>query len=181
MTPSGLRRLLHASTAALVLLGSLVSWTGLRALLVAAALGAVLFEALRLSIPTIGSRLRRLVPVYREAEAQRPSGAMWLAVGYGAAALFPAPATAGGILVGALADPAASWIGSLGRVTGAKTWRGSLGHFVVATLVLATLGFPRWSVLGGALVGTALERWSGAIDDNLLVAPGVALILTVPL
>ncbi len=181
MTASGLRRLLHASTASVVLLGPPLSWTGLRVLLVAVALGAVLFETIRLSVPNLGGRVRRLVPVYRESEFSRPSGAMWLAVGYGLAAVFPAPAAVGGIVVGAMADPAASWIGSLGRVTAAKTWQGTLAHFVVAILALAALGFPVSSILVGAAVGSALERWSGAVDDNLLIAPGVALMLTLPL
>ncbi|MDH3290290.1 MAG: hypothetical protein OEO20_01440 [Gemmatimonadota bacterium] len=178
MTATGLRRLLHASTASVVLLVPLVSWTGLRTAVAGAAVGALLLETLRLRVPSVGTRLRRLVPVFRDREIARPSGAMWLAVGYGLAVLLPAPAAAGGIVVGAVADPAASWIGSLGRAIGPKTWRGSLVHLVVAVAVLAALGFPAVSVLAGATVGSALERWPAGLDDNLLIAPGVALTLT---
>jgi dolichol kinase len=181
VTASGVRRLLHASTAAVVLLAPLVSWFVLRAVVLGVAAGAVLFEMMRLRVPSVGRRIHRLVPVYRDRESARPSGAMWLAVGYALAVLLPAPASAGGIVVGAVADPAASWLGSLGSVNGPKTWRGSLAHFVVAAAALATLGFPVASVLAGATVGTALERWPGALDDNLLIAPGVALTLMLSL
>ena len=33
------------------------------------------------------------------------------------------------------------------------------------------------TVIGAAVVGTALERWPGPINDNLLVAPGVACVV----
>lgn len=184
MTASGVRRLLHASTAAVVLLAPLLSWFVLRAVVLGVAAGAVLFEMMRLRVPSVGRRIHRLVPVYRDRERARPSGAMWLAVGYALAVLLPGPASAGGIVVGAVADPAASWLGSLGSVNGPKTpktWRGSLTHFVVAAAALATLGFPVVSVLAGATVGTALERWPGALDDNLVIAPGVALTLMLSL
>lgn len=181
MTASGVRRLLHASSAAVVLLAPLVSWFVLRAVVLGVAAGAVVFEMMRLHVPSVARRIHRLVPVYRDRERARPSGAMWLAVGYALAVLLPGPASAGGIVVGAVADPAASWLGSLGSVNGPKTWQGSLAHFVVAAAALATLGFPVASVLAGATVGTALERWPGALDDNLLIAPGVALTLMLSL
>ncbi len=177
MSAPALRRLLHASTAAIALLGSLVSWPGVRLLLVAVAAGAVLFDAVRLSVPRVGTALRA-VSMYRDREHIRPSGAMWLAVGYGLAALFPETAAAPGIVVGAVADPAAAWIGSLRGLPGSKTWRGSLAHFLVAAVALASFGFPVSTIVAGAAVGTALERWSGFVDDNLLIAPGVALTLT---
>jgi len=178
VTAPGLRRLLHASTASVVLLVPLVSWTGLRTAVVGAAVGALLLETVRLRAPSVGTRLRRLVPVFRDHEIARPSGAMWLAVGYGLAVLLPGPASVGGIVVGAVADPAASWIGSLAKGVEPKTWQGSLTHFVVAVAVLAALGFPVPSILAGSTVGSALERWPAGLDDNLLIAPGVALTLT---
>jgi dolichol kinase len=99
---------------------------------------------------------------------------MWLAVGYGLASLFPAPAPAAALLVAAFADPAASWIGGAGRVVAEKTWRGSAGHFVVAVAVLLVVGFS-WTVsLVTATVGTTLERWPGPFNDNLTVPVVVA-------
>jgi dolichol kinase len=103
---------------------------------------------------------------------------MWLAVGYGIAVLLPPPAPAMGILVGAIADPVASWIGSAGRNTPGKTLRGSGGHFAVALGLLVLAGLPWGRAAIAAAVGTVLERCSGSVNDNVVVAPGVAAAVT---
>jgi len=108
-------------------------------------------------------------------EGQQPSGAMWLAVGYAIAALFPSPAPMAGILVSACADPTASWVGEAGGSKGTKTWRGSAAHFVAAGAVLLLGGFSWTGSIVAAVIGTALERWPGPFNDNLVVAPAVAL------
>jgi len=142
--------------------------------LVGTAILAVGLEIVRLRFPRVRGVLGGMVPVFRPAEAKRPCGAMWLAVGYAIASLLPPPAPMAGILVGAFADPAASWIGEAGRKTSAKTWRGSAGHLVVAVTVLLLAGFSWTSSIIGAVLGTVLERWPGPFNDNLIVAPAVA-------
>jgi hypothetical protein len=39
------------------------------------------------------------------------------------------------------------------------------------------MGIPLVAVVGGAVGAMALERWSGPLNDNLVVAPGAALIV----
>jgi len=175
VSPSAARRLLHAATGLLLLLVPLTSWGVLRAALVAAAILAAGAEIARLRSKRFGALLARAVPVFRARETSRPSGAMWLAVGYALASLVPPPAPAAGLLVGALADPAAAWAGSAwGRGNG-KTLAGSAVHLVVAAAVLYGVGCSVTAVAVGATLATALERWPLGLDDNLLVAPVTAL------
>ncbi|NIM48896.1 MAG: hypothetical protein GTN62_03815 [Gemmatimonadales bacterium] len=177
MSAAGLRRLLHACTAAVLLVIPLASWTAFRVVVLVGAVVAVAFETARLSLPGFGPRVARVVPVFRASEARRPSGAAWLGVGYGIAVWFPQPAPVAGVLVAALADPAASFVGARRSTLGRKTFAGSAAHFTVACGLLAVLGLGWTVVLSAAAVGAALERWSGAVDDNLLVAPGVAAVV----
>jgi dolichol kinase len=169
------RRLIHAATASVLLLVPLTSWMFLRAALVVAAIVAVILEIARLRSTHFRRILTRLVPVFREHEGSRPSGAMWLVVGYALAALTPAPAPVAGLLVGALADPAASWAGSTWSRGVGKTVAGSAAHFAVAAAVLYGVGCSWAAVAVGASLATAIERWPLGLDDNLLVAPLTAL------
>ena len=174
-----MRRFLHASTALVLLVVPVASWTALRNWLVAAAFLAVAVEIVRLQNPRVRAQLSRLIPVFRASEERRPSGAMWLVVGYAAASWFPAPAPAAGILVGALADPAASLGGTLVGSADRKTWVGTAVHFVVSVVVLAILPGPWHVALMAALVGALTERWSGRLDDNVTVPPAVSLVVAV--
>ncbi|MGD8726119.1 MAG: hypothetical protein PVH40_00670 [Gemmatimonadales bacterium] len=169
-----LRRVLHMGSAACLLCVPFGSWGTFRAIVIAGAVLAVGFEAVRLNVPSVHAWLERWVPVFRQAEARRPSGAMWLAVGYATAALFPEPGPAAGVLVAAFADPAASWVGGTGSRSGGKTWRGTVVHLGVALAVLLLAGLPLERVVMASVVGTALERWPGPFNDNLIVAPAVA-------
>ncbi len=162
------------TSAAFLVLIPTTSWSFFRAILLSVAIVAVALEAVRLRVPRIRLLLSRWAPVFRREEAQRPCGAMWLAVGYAVASLFHPPAAMGGVLVGALADPVASWVGGAGRTTVGKTWRGSTAHFIVACAALLLAGFPLGGSLGAATVGTVLERWPGPFNDNAIVAPAVA-------
>jgi dolichol kinase len=89
----------------------------------------------------------------------------------------PAPGPAAGILVAAFADPAAAVVGGRFGSGARKTWQGTAAAAVVALAVLVALGLPREAVLAGTVVGTLLERWPGALNDNLLVAPAVAAVV----
>lgn len=174
MTNQTLRRSLHVASAAFLLLVPIASWTTFRVVVLGAAVLAVGLESVRLRFPGVRAWLARVVPVFRPVEASQPCGAMWLAVGYGIASLFASSAPMAGILVGAVADPAAAWIGEAGRKTTGKTWRGSAGHFAVASAVLLFAGFSWTGSFVAAAVGTVLERWPGPFNDNLLVPPAVA-------
>jgi dolichol kinase len=175
VTPAGARRLLHAATSALAFL-ALVSPHALRLSTAYLAVTAVLLETLRLRIPAVGRVLSLLVPVYREHERDRASGAMWLALGYAAAAWVPHPAAAlAGILVGALADPAGALVGSHCGGGSRKTLAGSTAVGVVAVAATLVAGLPLPAAVGAALAATVVERWPGPCDDNLLVSPAAAL------
>jgi dolichol kinase len=168
--------LLHLSSGAMVLLVPVTSWLVLRVVLVCGAVLAALVEAVRLRVPGVAGLLRTAVPVYRARERTRPSGAMWLAVGYALAAFADPPAPAAGILVAACADPAAALVGSRGArgpVMG-KTIHGTAVHWLVAAIVLGILGWSWTAVVIGASVASAVERWPLGLDDNLLVPPATA-------
>lgn len=175
MTGATLRRALHASSALVLVAVPLHSWQLFRALVVGALALTLAVDIVRLTVPAINERLWALVPVFRASEISRVSGATWLWLGYAIAAWLPAPASAAGVLVAALADPAAAAMGErLGRGPG-KTWAGSVTALAVACVALAALQLPWPAVAAGAVVGAALERWPVGLDDNLIVPPGVAL------
>jgi dolichol kinase len=173
--PRVLRPALHASTA-LLLLTLLDSWHLLKLTLIAAGAAALVVETARLSSPAVAGGLCRLVPVFRDAEARRPSGAGWLFVAYALAAWLPPPAPAAGLLVGALADPAAALVGGRWGAGVAKSWPGTAAALIVGTGALLAWGLPAPAALAGGVVGAALERWPGPFDDNLLIAPAVGLV-----
>ncbi len=174
MTGKGLRRLIHVGTVALLAVPVITSWSVLRAILIACTLIGLVLETVRIR-GSMEPFVRQVSPLFRPLESKRLSGAWWLSLGYTIAAWVPHPGAAAGIMVGALADPAASLAGSYSGRSASKTALGSGAALAVAILVLALFGLPWVAVFGGALIGTALERWSGPLDDNLLVSPGVAL------
>lgn len=176
MTPRLLRPVLHASTA-LLLLSLLDSWRLLKLVLLAGGVVALAVETARLASPAVAGGMRRLVPVFRSAEARRPSGAAWLFVAYALVAWLPPPAPAAGVLAGALADPAAALVGGRWGGGAAKSWPGTAAAFAVGALALLAWGLPPLTALAGGAVGAALERGSGPFDDNLLIAPGVGLLV----
>jgi dolichol kinase len=159
-----------------VALVGLASPAALRLTTAYLAVTAVLLEILRLRVAAVGRGLSALVPVYRDHERDRPSGAMWLAVGYAVAAWVPHPtAVLAGILAGGLADPAGALVGSRYGGGARKSLAGSVTVGVVALLTALVSGLPRAAVVGAALAAAAVERWPGPCDDNLLVAPATAL------
>ncbi len=183
MTGPGTRRLIHASTSLVLIVGFVWGWRTFRDLMTVAAALAVVAEYARVTTP-FGNRLQSWISVFRPGERHRPSGAFWLAVGYAVAAWFPAPASVAGILCGALADPAAAWAGaawkgqaSASPGTGRKTWAGSSAAAATGCVVLLAIGIEPLPAILGALGGSALERWSRPADDNLVMAPGVAALV----
>lgn len=178
MSPIVARRALHGASA-ILLLPALHSAGALRLTLLWVAACAVLVELLRLGNPRVAHWLAVRVPVYRPQEAQHASGALWLAFGYAIATWLPMPAPVAGILAGALADPAASWIGARWGRGARKSWAGSGAACLVIVGASLAVGSPPATGLAAGLVGAALERWPGPIDDNLLVAPAVAATVAV--
>jgi dolichol kinase len=172
---SAVRRAIHVSTAALVLVGGTVGWDDLKIWMTGLAVVAIAGEVMRIRFPGFRAFLARAVPAFRPEEAHRPSGALWLCLGYTAATWVPIPGPAAGVLVAAVADPVASAVGGRWGGGAAKSWIGTVAAMVVAALSLAALGLALPSVAAGAIAAAALERWSRPLDDNLVVAPGVAL------
>ncbi len=177
MTHEGLRRTLHAISFLFVLVAIYGSAELLRVVLIAVSIFAITADVLRLKIPKLGAAVARFIPMFREREGKSFSGAMWLSLGYMAASLFSTPASICGIVVGALSDPAASLVGSRYGDPDKKTWIGSTAAVIVAFVVLLLTGIPWPAVVSGAVTATILERWSGPINDNLVIAPGTALIV----
>ena len=177
MSSQALRRLLHVGSVVILVIPLISSWDLLRVVVVLGTVLAVTLDLIRLKFASLRRRIADLVPVFRPAEDRRVSGATWLCAGYALAVLFPPLSPAAGILVGGLADPAASLVGSRTGGSGKKTVSGSLAALAVSLLALWLIGLPWPSVIGAAVVGTALERWPGPINDNLLVAPGVACVV----
>ncbi|UCD23630.1 MAG: hypothetical protein JSW51_11390 [Gemmatimonadota bacterium] len=172
-----LRRLLHVGSAVVLLIPLWASWDLLRLALGILAAIAVALDLARIGLPNVGRRIVEMVPVFRDMEARRLSGATWLSLGYALSAWFPPIAPAAGILVSASADPAASMVGGLSADSVGKTVIGSLAALGTSVVVLTLLGLPWQAVVVGAVIGTALERWPGPCDDNLVVAPGVACVV----
>lgn len=142
-------------------------------------------ELARLRSRLFREKLHKLVPVYRATEESRVSGAGWLTLGYAVASWFPLPAPVVGILAGALADPAASAIGSRwggggggGRAREVKTVAGTLAALAVTFVLCAAVGLAWTNCLAAGITAAALERWP-VLDDNLVVAPGVAAVVWV--
>lgn len=176
MKAAALRPLLHASTAFL-LLTRLESWPAFRSALVLVGLAAVAFEVLRLTRREVHAHAARWLPVFRPDEATRPSGAAWLFVGYALVAWMPAPAPVAAVLAAALADPAAALVGGrFGRGL-PKSWPGTIAALAVAAGGSWLAGIPPVAAGAAGLTAAALERWSGPVNDNLLIAPGVGLVV----
>ena len=180
MIHAGLRRALHA-LAPLVLVPALViGWEAERRLLLALAALAGTLEIARLTWPGLCAALARLVPVFRPGEQTRPSGAAWLALAFAVAAQAPPAAAVAGMLVAAWADPAASLVGMRYGGGAGKTLAGSGAAALVGTLVsgavLVVAGLAWWPALVAGPAAALLERMA-LPDDNLLLAPGVALVV----
>lgn len=177
MSSAALRRALHLAAAGLLLVAAFGSWELFRVTVFSVAALAAILETMRLGRPAFRDFLARQVPAFRPGERSRPSGALWLAFGLAAAAFFPPQAAAVGVLAGTLGDPAASLVGSRFGGGKSKSWAGSAAAFGVITLAALACHVGWRAALVAGLVGAALERWSPPLDDNLIVAPGVALVV----
>jgi dolichol kinase len=175
VTSVAIRRTIHAVTSSVLLLGYLGDWSLLRLVLSVSVPVAAVLEVIRVRYPPVRDGFSRLVPVFRPSEATHPSGAFWLLLGFAAAAWFPQAPAAAGILAGAIADPAASLVGSRWGGEERKSWVGTAAAWGVSFVIFLGLGIPLVATLAAATAAAALERWPGPVDDNLLLPPGVAV------
>ncbi|CAN5662967.1 hypothetical protein BH23GEM11_BH23GEM11_02980 [soil metagenome] len=187
------RRVFHALNGvllAVVVLAQVLPWVVLFGLLLLATLAALSLDLFRFGVPALNRFFFRVLrPLASPREAQGIASSTWYLVGcLVAVAAFPRDIAAGSILVLALADPAASWLGRRwgGRRFGGGSVQGSGVFFAVASAVLLPFvvvpsGIP--GVLLAAAAATLVEAFSGPFDDNLLVplVTGAVLWTTLPL
>ncbi len=132
----------------------------------------VALDLARFSRPDLNRLFFRIFrPIASPREARGPASSTWYVLGVLLTViLFPVEVAIPAILVLALADPAASYVGRRwGRRTfGTGTVEGSVVFFVVAATVLAF--HTSLPVAGFVAMGTALaERGPWRLDDNLVV------------
>ncbi len=179
------RRVFHAcnglSLSAILLFGPRESWPLLLALS-GLLMVLVVVDWVRLNVQEANNLFfRTFLPLASPREAGKVASSTWYVLGVTLTLLlFPRGPALAGILVLALADPAASVLGrALGtRPFGQGTVEGSLAFLVVATLALLPLF--SWPVaLGAALAATLVEAIPWPVDDNLAIplATGLALFL----
>ncbi len=169
------RRVFHASWGLVVVLGLVTlepSWTTAVTVLGALAGLLLLFDLLRLRIASLNRLFFRLLrPFASPREADRIASSTWFVLGaFLTVALYPVEVVIPAVLVLALADPAASYVGRRWgkRSFGTGTFEGSLVFLAVAAVVLAP--FTGVAVAAGvAVVVTAAERIPWSLDDNLVI------------
>ena len=149
--------------------------------LIAVFLGLLLLDVVRLRIPAANDLFfRAFARLVSPREATGVASSTWYALGLILAlALFPRAYALTGILVLALADPAASYVG---RRWGRRPFLGASmeGTVVFAATALAVLWFrhPPGVALVTAPLTALAERFSWPLDDNLTLPVATAAILT---
>jgi dolichol kinase len=169
-----MRKLIHLVMTAIPAIAWLVSHQLALALCGALVVASLVVEAARRWWPWVNQFLWRLLPsVFREWEDRRVLGSTWFALGAAATLfLFGRDAGSTAILFTTWGDPAAELAGRRwGRPDQRKTVVGSSACFL-ACLAAGAVGvwlggLSPWSALAGAIVATAVERWSPPPDDNL--------------
>ena len=177
MRAATLRRVLHAGTASLLVVAWYGGWQQFRFAVHAILLVAVIAESLRLRNAAFRTGLAAWIPVFRPEEARLPCGAFWLITGYSLASWFPPSAAMAGVLSAAWADPAASWVGSRWGSGKPKSWAGTAAAWTVATGILLGMQLTLPVVVAGSVTAAVLERISRPLDDNVVIAPGVAAVV----
>lgn len=174
------RRVFHAANGVAVAL--LPGTLGLGRQSVLWVLGSLLVVVLaadvaRLRVPRLNALFFRLFPSFASPrEAVRIASSTWYLIGVVLTwAIFPERVAVPGILVLALADPAAGTVGRLWgrRRLGHGTWLGSAAFLAVAFLVLAFHLGPA-AGLAAALMVAMVEVVPWRLDDNLTVPVAAA-------
>lgn len=183
--PQPWRRIFHALNG-LFFAGLLWTWGPTRGEAVLA-LGSIVLlllagDILRLALPWLNALFFRVFQsLASPREADGIASSTWYMVGIlVAVALFPLDVVVPGILVLALADPAASYLGRRWgrRRIGTGSLEGMAVFAVIAgTILLVTA--PPGSALLAAVGAAAVEVVPWDLDDNLTIPLTVALILWV--
>jgi dolichol kinase len=176
----GLRRVVHVGSGLLGLVAIRLPGHGGDVLFAVLVILALSVEAARRG----SSSVQRLVlaagrAMLRPEERRGVSGPTALAIGYAITWwAFAAPVALAGVLVAAVADPAAALVGRALGGGARKSWVGSATCGAAAAAVLALTGVPAPAALAAACVAAAAERvsWSGA--DNVLLPVSVGATLT---
>ncbi len=178
------RRILHAMTGTLIFLA--ITLLELSTSLTIPALSVIFFvllafDTIRLRVPRVNVLFFRFFQILvSPRESQNIASSTWYILGaLIAIALFPISAALSGILVLAWADPTASY---LGRRWGRRaflggTLEGTTAFLVVAVLILSVRHPPSIAIPSACLI-TLVERSAWPLDDNLILAPACAGILT---
>ena len=170
------RRVLHTSHGLLiaaVVYSEILSRQSASLILGGIFLALLGLDAVRLRSPRANRLFFKLfIRFVSPREESRPASSTWYLLGVLViVALFPRMAAVGGILVLALADPAANFVGRRwGRVSFGRngTVEGTLAFLLTAflTLLLLVGSVP---ALVGALGATLAERIPWTLDDNLTI------------
>lgn len=179
-----LRRLFHAftGTAVAVALTRLdLPRASAVPILGAVLVGQIALDVVRLRMPRANAAFfRAFRHLASPREARGLASSTWYTLGLLlAVAFFPGRAAISGVLVLALSDPAASYVGQRwGRrpLLGGSVV-GSLTFILVALAVL----LPRHAApvaLGATVAGLLAERLSWPLDDNLTLPPATAAAIT---
>lgn len=181
--PQPLRRLFHAACGVvlvILLVGLDPPWVLAVGVLGAATLLLFVADFVRMRSPAVNRLFFRLLrPLVSPREAVGVASSTWYVAGcFVAVAVFPRTVAVAAILVLALADPLASYVGRRWgrRPFGTGTVEGSVVFVGAALLVLWP--FAGWGVALVVAVATALvERIPWPLDDNLTVPLASGLVL----
>ena len=178
------RRIVHAITGTVIFvavtqldLSKSLTITGLSVLF----LILLASDLVRLRVPHLNIIFFRFFQILvSPRESQNIASSTWYILGaLIAIVLFPISAALSGILVLAWADPTASY---LGRRWGKRSFLGgtlvgTTAFLVVAVLILS-VRHPLTIAIPSACLITLVERLAWPLDDNLVLAPACAGILT---
>ena len=178
------RRIVHAITGTVIFvavtqldLSKSLTITGLSVLF----LILLASDLVRLRVPHLNILFFRFFQILvSPRESQNIASSTWYILGaLIAIVLFPISAALSGILVLAWADPTASY---LGRRWGKRSFLGgtlvgTTAFLVVAVLILS-VRHPLTIAIPSAFLITLVERLAWPLDDNLVLAPACAGILT---
>lgn len=177
------RRVFHAANGILIVvaLKTLPIGTGTAMGLLAAAFAVlVIMDGFRLVNP----RLNRLFfqafsYLVSPREVRKVASSTWYLLGVVLAlALFPREEALAGILVLALADPAAGFVGRTWgrRPFGSGTLEGTAVFLAVAFVTILPFA-PWWAALAAGAAAALVERTPWPVDDNLVIPVTVAAVL----
>ena len=178
------RRIVHAITGTVIFvavtqldLSKSLTITGLSVLF----LILLASDLVRLRVPHLNILFFRFFQILvSPRESQNIASSTWYILGaLIAIVLFPISAALSGILVLAWADPTASY---LGRRWGKRSFLGgtlvgTTAFLVIAVLILS-VRHPLTIAIPSACLITLVERLAWPLDDNLVLAPACAGILT---